>query len=91
MLAGNGVVVHHGIHVACADQKAKTGLPKHGDAFFFAPVRLRNDAHLVPPALQKTADNGASKGRMVHICISCHVDKIKLVPAALFHIFFVNG
>ena len=65
--AGDGIVVHHRVHVAAADQKAEPGLAQDGDGIGIFPVRLRDDADLVAVGLQNTRDDRVPERRMVDI------------------------
>ncbi len=87
---GDKVVIHQGIHVAAGNDKGKPWPPKNRYAFFLFPVRLGNNAHAVTVGLQYSADNGMSKGRVIHIGVTDHIDEIKLLYALCFHIFFRN-
>ena len=91
VMAGDGIVVHHRVHVAAADQKAEPGLAQDGDGIGIFPVRLRDDADLVAVGLQNTRDDRVSKRRMIDIRVADDIDKVALRPAAGFHIGFVDG
>ena len=47
VMAGDGIVVHHRVHVAAADQKAEPRLAQDGDGIWIFPVRLGDDTDLV--------------------------------------------
>ena len=85
---GNAVMVDHGIHISGRNKESKPWLPKRCNALFVFPVRLRKNSHRITVGFQYPADNGVSKGRMIHISIPCHVHKIQLFDSSGIHIFF---
>ena len=90
-MAGDGIVVHHGVHVAAADQKAQSGPAKGRDRPGILPIWLRDDAHAVAPAFQNTADNGVAEGRVIYVGITDDIYKVRLRNAPGFHFTFGNG
>ena len=86
----NGIVINHGIHIAGTYKEAKARLSKYGNTLLPAPVGLWDNSHFIAPALQKAADNSSTKRGMIYVSISCHVDKIHLIPASVLHVFFCN-
>ena len=82
------VMIHHGIHIAAGNEKGQSGTAKNRNAVVILPVRLGKDAHAVPMSLQDPADDRVSKGRVVHISVSCDIDKIRLFDSLLFHLLF---
>ena len=88
---GDGIVIDHGVHITAADQKAQTGSAVNIDAFWVAPVGLGDNAHSIAGILQYPADDGVTKGRMIHIGVTDDIYKITLGPAPGDHIFFANG
>ena len=77
-VVGNGVVVHHRVHVAAADQKAQPGAAKDVDGLGIFPVRLRDDAHAVAVIFQDPADDGMAEGRVVYIGVTNDIYEIRL-------------
>ena len=90
-LLGDRIVIHHRVHVPRAHEEPQTRAPEHGDAFRIAPIGLGDHADLVMVRLKKTADNGCTERRVVHIRIAGHVHEVALVPAALAHVLAVHG
>ena len=88
---GDGVMVHHGIHIAAGNQKSKTGAAVNSNGLGIFPVRLRNDADAVAATFQHTADDCMAKGRVVHIGVADYIYKIAGLPAAIQHILSANG
>ena len=84
------IVIDHGIHIAGGNKKRKPWLSKHRDAFFVLPIRLGDDPNPIPSGFQHMADDRMSKGRMIHISVSDHIDKINLIPSPFFHLFSVD-
>ena len=85
-LFGDGIVVHHGVHIAAHHQKAQTGLAQDLDGIGVFPIRLGDDAHFEAGIFQHARDDGMAKGGMVHIGIANDIYKITLFPAPFFHI-----
>ena len=81
-------MVHHGVHIAAHHQKAQSRLAQRTDGIGILPVRLGNDAHLIPRRLQHAADDGVAEGRMIHIGVTDDIDEVALLPAALLHVLF---
>ena len=86
-LFGYGIMVYHGIHISRRHQKSQSRLSKYLNTLLLSPVRLRNDPHFIPTTLQQSADDRSTKGRMVHVGITCNIGKIYLLPPSLFHFF----
>ena len=84
------VMIDHGIHISCGNKKSQPRLSEFPDAVFIFPVRLAQHGYLIAMSLKKPADNGRSKGAVIHISISHNVDKIRLRPASFFHFFSVD-
>ena len=80
-------MVDHGIHVPGAYKKTEPRLAQNSNALLILPVRLRNHTYLIAVSLQNTADDGVSKGRMIHVGVPADIDEITLTPAPFFHIF----
>ena len=89
VLLRHSVMIDHGIHISGCNQKSQPGFAEYLYTLFLSPVRLTDDPHFISAAFQQSADNGRTKGRMVHIGIPCHVDKVCLFPSPLFHFFFI--
>ena len=85
-LFGDGVMVHHRIHVAGRHEKAEPGFPELCDARLVLPVRLRYDGHFISVCFQRSRNDRMAKRRVVHIGIPGHIDKIRMFPSPLFHI-----
>ena len=88
--AGHIIMIHHGIHIACTDQKPQPGPAKYRDAFRRFPVRLGDDPHPIPVGFQQPGNDGMSERRMIHIGVSRHINKIHLLPSPAFHFCFRN-
>ena len=87
---GDRIMVDHGIHITGRYQKGQSRLAQNRNRAVVLPIRLRNDSHRISMGFQNSRDNGMSKGRMIHIGISAHIDEIKLLDSALLHIFFTD-
>ena len=77
-----GIMVHHGINVARADQKRKAWPAKAAECLRAVPVRLGENADRIAVAFEHTADNRRAEARMVHIRIADDIYKIKLLNPA---------
>ena len=88
---GDGIVIHHGIHVAPGHQKAQPGTAVYVDGLGIFPVRLGNDAYGVAVGLQHPADDGMAEGGMVHVGIPDHIYKVAPVPTPVQHILSAKG
>ena len=91
MLAGNGVVVHHGIHVASGHQKAQPGTTEAGHILRSIKTGLGQYRHTVALAFQQAGDDGRAKAGVIHIGIAGDIDKVRGLPAAGRHFFFCDG
>ncbi len=86
MPLGHSIVIHHGIHIAGGDQKAKPRLTELPHTFRLMPVRLTEHANRIAMGLQDPANDGRAEAGMVHIGIATKIDKIRLGDALLQHI-----
>ena len=91
VMAGDGVVVDHRVHVAAADQKAETRLPQDRYRIGIFPIRLGDDANLVAVRFQNARDDRVPERRMVDVSVADNIDEVALRPAAAVHIFFADG
>ena len=89
-MLGDGVVVHHGVHVAAADKEAQTGSAEDVNGLGISPVRLGDDDDAVAVAFQNPADDGVAEGMVVHISVADDIDEVTLLPAPFQHLLFVN-
>ena len=83
-------MIHHGIHISGRHEEAKSRLPEYGDAFGIPPIRLGNDADSKTEAFQKTRQNRRTERRMIHIGITDHIHKVRLLNSARLHILTCN-
>ncbi len=90
MMLRDGVVIHHGIHVAAGHEEAEPRLPELHDGRRIVPVRLRQHRDLIAVRLEHTGDDGGPEAGVVHIGVPHHIDEIRLCPATLQHIFPVD-
>ena len=90
-MLGNGIVIHHGVHVAAGHQKPQPGTSEYVDGSGIFPVRLRNDANAVAIVFQNPADDGVTEGGVVYIGIADDIYEVTAFPAPLRHFFFVDG
>ena len=90
MMLRDGVVIHHGIHVAARHEEAEPRLPELHDGRRIVPVRLRQHRDLITVCLEHTGDDGGPETGVVHIGVTHHIDEIRLCPATLQHILPVD-
>ena len=86
---GGGVVGHHGVDVAAVDQKRQPRRTKA--AIILVALGLGEDAHAIAVAFQHTGDDGGAEAGVVHVGVTRHQHKIRLLPSALFHVRRRNG
>ena len=86
-----GVVGHHGVEVARADQDAEAGPAHRGEVLRAVPVRLGQHRDAVALGLQHAADHGGAEGRVVHIGVAGDEQEIIPPPAALLHVLLRDG
>ena len=87
----SGIVSHHGIYISRIYHK---GIFRAAETFEIGigfPVRLSQNSNPEALGLDNAGNNGGSECRMIHIGVPGYDDKIKLVPAPLFHVLFVYG
>ena len=87
---GDGIVIHHRIHIAAGHQKAQPWLAQNRNGLGIFPIRLGDNAHGISGIFQHPADNGVTKRRMIHIGVPDHIYKVALIPSPCGHIFFGN-
>ena len=85
------IVVDHRIHIAGAHQEAEPRPAKDRYALRILPVRLRDDSHGIPAGLQHPADHRRPEGRVIHVGVADHIDKIRLRDAIPRKIFLRYG
>ena len=90
MMLRDGVVIHHGIHVAAGHEEAESRLPELHHGRRIVPVRLRQHRDLIAVCLEHTGDDGGPEAGVVHIGVTHHIDEIRLCPATLQHILPVD-
>ena len=88
LVLGDGVVVHHGIHIAAGHQKAQPRIAQRIDGLGILPIRLGDDADGIAVAFQNAADDGVTERGVIHIGVTDHIHKVAAGPTALFHILF---
>ena len=90
MMLRDGIVIHHGIHVAAGHEEAEPRLPELHHGRRIVPVRLWQHRDLIAVRLKHTGDDGGTEAGMVHIGVAHHIDEIRLCPATLQHILSVD-
>ena len=83
---GDGIVVDHRVHIPAHDQKAQAGFAESVDGGGVLPVRLGEDADLIPCVLQHARDDRMAERGVVDVAVADDIDEIALVPAAPGHI-----
>ena len=86
----DGVVIHHGIHVAAGNEETEPRLPELHDGRRIVPVRLRQHRDFIAVCLKHTGNDGGTEAGVVHIGVAHHIDEIRLCPATLQHILPVD-
>ena len=85
-LLGGGVVGHHGVDVAPADEEAQGGPPEAGE--IRRASRLRQDAHPPAAGLQHPGQDGDAEGGVVDISVPRDQHHVRAVPAPVQHLLF---
>ena len=88
---GGGVVGHHGVDIAGADQKAQPRPAEFFEIVGGAPVRLGEHGDEKSVLLQHPGDDGRAEGRMIHISVAGDVDKIGYLPTGFADFFGSYG
>ena len=79
-------MVDHRVHIPAHDQKAQAGFAESVDGGGVLPVRLGEDADLIPCVLQHARDDRMAERGVVDVAVADDIDEIALVPAAPGHI-----
>ena len=82
---GHGIVRHHGVQIAAADQYAVAGLAHAAEGIGVVPIRLGQDRHAISLALQQAGDQRRAEAGVVNIGVCRHHQKIVIVPTAFDH------
>ena len=82
----HGVVGHHAVQVAPADEHAKSGLSHVGEGGAVVPVRLGQHRHPVALRLQKSGDKRAAEAGVVNVGVGHHHQKVVVVPLPSPHL-----
>ena len=82
MLLGNGIMIHHGIHVAGRHKESQPRLTEDGDGSIILPIRLGDKSNLISARFQQSRYDCSTEAWVVHIGIPAHVDKVHLLPAS---------
>ena len=85
------IVVHHAVDHAGGNQKAKLGLTEALESLGAVILRQAQHGHMVARVFQHAPDDRVPKGRMIHIGLANHIQKIRRVPAALGNLLGRNG
>ncbi|MPM75133.1 hypothetical protein SDC9_122124 [bioreactor metagenome] len=85
--AGDGIVVDHAVQIAGGHEKPKLRFAKRLKRLCAVPVRLRNQADRIPPALQQAVDNRRAKARVINIGVTRNQNKIQLFNAPRAQLF----
>ena len=84
-------MVDHAVNIPGGDEKRELWLAQHSKWLHAVPVRLRNDADAVTPALEHAGDNRRTEAGVIDICIPADKDEIKLVDASRAHLLAAHG
>mgnify|MGYP000972874955 CR=1 FL=1 len=87
----HGVVAHHAVHVAAADEKAVLRPAEPLEVLAVGIAGLGQHADLIALGLQQAADDGGAKAGVVNVGIAAHHHKVQLIPAPGFHIRPADG
>lgn len=79
-------MIHHRIDIPRADKKAEPRLAELFKIVTGVPVGLCDYADCITETFQKSAYYRVRKTRVVNICVTRYVYKVKAVDAAALHI-----
>ena len=87
----HGVVAHHAVHVAAADEKAVLRPAEPLEVLAVGIAGLGQHADLIALGLQQAADDGGAKAGVVNVGIAAHHHKVQLIPPPGFHVRPADG
>ena len=87
----HGVVAHHAVHVAAADEKAVLRPAEPLEVLAVGITGLGQHADLIALGLQQAADDGGAKAGVVNVGIAAHHHKVQLIPPPGFHVRPADG
>lgn len=79
-------MIHHRIDIPRADKKAESRLAEFFKIITGVPIGLCDYADGITETFQKSADHRVRKTRVVNICVTRYIYKVKAVDAAVLHI-----
>ena len=85
---GGGVMSHHGIDIAAADEKAETRATETGKILH--AFRLRQNTHPIALRFQHAGNDRDTEAGMIDIGVSRYRYDVRLLPAARTHFFLCN-
>ncbi len=80
------VMIHHAVYVSRTHQNSEPRSAEFCEIIRTMPIRQSRNTNLISMLFKHARNYGVSKTRMVHIRVPHNIKKIKLVPAALFHV-----
>ena len=83
---GSRFFTEHRIEVSRRNQNTQTRLAENLKRLDIVPIRLRNKAYTITAGFQHAPDQSRCKTGVIHIGIPVDIYKVKLIPAAFFHI-----
>ena len=87
----DGIVTHHAVHVAAADEEAVLRLSEPLEVLAVGVAGLGQHAHLVALGFQQAADDGGAKAGVIHIGVAAHHHEVQLVPPPSLHVGPADG
>ena len=81
---------YHRVDVSCGNEESKARFSELHKIIVVLPIRLCKNRNTIAAAFKKSCKYCRTKRRMVHISVAGYKDEVNFVPAAFFHIFFVN-
>ena len=85
------IMRNHGVDVACRNEESESGSAEPLEIIRRFVVRLAQHRHAEALCLQHARNDRRAERRMVYICISADIHKVRLFPAARGHILIGNG
>ena len=90
-LLGDGIVSDHRVDIAAADKEAEPWSAEAGEILIAAPIGLSKECDFETRILKHPRDYGRAEAGVVDISVAADIDKIRLLPSPLEHIFFCYG
>ena len=83
---GGGIMVDHAVNDAGGNEKTVIRTPKAFKIVRIFPLRLSEHGNAITCGFQRADDDCRAEGRVIDICVTADIDKIRCIPTALTHV-----